>query len=163
VTSNPLVQASAGIDLNLIRLQEAYLADLIFLGFEIDARARVLMLVPRNHLAAGYVLRAGFLPAHSSAPKRKPELLQPWALYVELSADGAIVVTDLTYGDFDDYYHGQDTYSAGVTVKILGLNLSASLTWERLLYRDALDPYPSTARVTDEFHRYGRIAAQLTY
>lgn len=162
-TSNPLVQASAGIELNLFRLQQPYLDNLIFLGVEVDARARALLLVPRNHLAAGYVLRAGFLPEHSSAPKRMAELLQPWALYFEASAEGAVVITDLTYGSFGDYRHGQDTYTLGVTFKVLGLNASASLVWERLLYGNALELFPSMERVTDELHRYGRISAQLTY
>jgi hypothetical protein len=162
-TSSPLVQASSGIDLNIIRIQEAYLSDLIFPGVELDTRARALLLVPRNHLAIGFAFRAGLLPEHSSAPKRKPDLIQPWALYVETTADAALIITDLTYGGFADYRHIQDTYAAGLVFKLFGLQLSASLTWEALLYKNALELYPSTARVTDRFHRYGRIAAQLTY
>jgi len=70
-TSNPLIQASAGIDLNLFRFQKAYLSELVFPGVELDARARVLAIVPRNHLGAGFVFRAGLLPEHSSAPKER--------------------------------------------------------------------------------------------
>jgi hypothetical protein len=162
-TSDPLIQASAGLELNLIRFQQQYFSNLIFPGAELDWRARALILTPRNHLGTGFAFRAGLLPEHSSAPKRKAELLQPWAFYFEATADATIVITDLTYGGFADYRHVQDSYAAGFVFKLLGLQLSASLNWEALLYKNAYELYPSTARVDDRFHRYGRIAAQLTY
>lgn len=162
-TSNPLIQASAGIDLNLFRIQKAYLSELVLPGFELDARARVLAITPRNHAGMGFVFRAGLLPDHSSTAKRKAELLQPSALYLETSADATFVITDLTYGGFADYRHFQGTYAAGLVCRLLGIQFSASLTWESLLYRKALQLYPSTERNDERFHRYGRLAVQLTY
>ncbi len=157
--SHLLLQASAGVDLSLYRLT---LEDSRF-GTELDARSRLLVGVPRNELGVGLALRGGLLPDHAKRAIAAPGELQTFQAYLELSSDPSLVVTDLTYGEFDRYRHFRDEYSVGLVVKPWGVRFSAHLSWQRILFKEPLKLYPSTSSISSNFHRYGRVGVEFTY
>ncbi len=158
-----LVQVSAGADMSLLRWANGVISDHAFPGVELDGRVHARAITPRNQLGAGVTLRGGLLPEHASAPTRPPGVAQAWNLYLEASADATAVITDYTYGAIDEYRHFLDEYSLGAHLKIMGVGLGASLNFQRQLFIDPLEKYPSRERVTEPFHRYGRVAVEFTY
>jgi hypothetical protein len=161
--ANTLVQVSAGGDLSLFRWAPGLIDHRIFPGVELESRVHAIAITPRNQLGAGLTLRAGLIPEHSREPMRPPGKLQVWTLYVEGSADASAVLTDATYGDFDRYRHFLDEYTIAGHLKVMGVELVASLNWERQLFIGALEKYPSNELVTDPYHRYGHVAALFTF
>lgn len=160
--SSLLVQGSAGADLNLYRWASEAAGGRLAPGAEVDARVSVLAGVPRDRASVGVTARAGLLPAHSSrAPS--PSGTGRLAAYAQASADVSAVAVDLTYGASDRYRHFPDEYAAGLHVKLVRVDVSASLHWQRLRFVHALQEYPSRERVGDAMHRYGRVAVAVGF
>lgn len=118
---------------------------------------------PRNTTGVGVTLRLGLIPEHSTTSLRTADALQRSALHLEASGDWSAVVTDATFGDFDRYLHLLDEYSVGARLKVFGARAGFSFNWQRVLFIDALETYPSEATIESPFHGYGRASLELTY
>jgi hypothetical protein len=160
-TSRALVQAALGTDLSLYRLTTPTVCGPF--GVELDGRARLQLGVPRNTVGVGPAARVGCLPDHASMPLNRPGELQSVELYLEGSTGIAVVVTDLTYGDFDRYHHLRDEHSLGATLKLFGIAVEAQLDWQRIDFENPLKQYDSLEPLDARYHRYGRVALEFTY
>ncbi len=159
--SRALVQGALGTDVSLFRSTTSVWSRP--LGFEVEGRASVRAGTPRNTLSAGPAVRLGLLPDHASTPLRTTDELQSVEIYLEGWTGATAVVTDATYGAFDRYRHFRDEHGAAVVLKVLGTAVSAQLHAQRILFEHPLKQYPSLQPLDAKYHRYGRVALELTY
>jgi hypothetical protein len=158
--SDVLLQAAVGVDLSLYRWTLDGLTDV---GAEIEGSTQLKAGIPRNIFGLGTAVRVGLLPQHVRVRVAGPGDVQSVQAFVEASADGSLVATDETYGARGRYRPWQDEYAVGLSIGGLGVAASAHLRWQRMLFIDPLRGYPSTNKIVDDMHRYGRVAISFTY